>query len=69
MDLRKHIRATKANLERELALAIHRRDKTLDELIELKVDLRDVERQIAALDAAEALNQQSRKTEQKSHEN
>lgn len=53
MDLQhKRIRARKAALERELELAKAKRDKAIDELIELRVDLRDVERQIATLDAA-----------------
>ena len=51
-ELQRAIRANKDELERELALAIAKHDKAVDELIELRVDLRDVERQIAALDAA-----------------
>lgn len=50
MDIGKILRDEKAKLERDLALAIAERDKLVDQLIEVRVDLRGVERQIAALD-------------------
>lgn len=51
MDLQKLLRAHKAELERNLAWAEAERDRLANRQIERAVDLRDVERQIAALDA------------------
>jgi len=50
MDIGKLLRDEKAKLECDFALAIAERDKLVDQLIEVRVDLRDVERRLAALD-------------------